>query len=342
MQRLYQLPQPTLAVVQGAAFGGALGLIACCDMAIGASDALFCLSEVRIGPAPAVISPFVVKAIGERATRRYALTAERFDGKRARELGLLAETYPASELDAALEQWVDNLLLNSPQALKACKDLLLEVGDGDFSADLRQTTEQAIARLRTSPEGQEGLSAFLKTHARPAGEEVMNRHIDTLLVANRGEIACRVMRTAKAMGLTTVAVHSAIDASARHAREADIRIDPGGAKPAESYLRIDKLIEAGKASGAQAIHRLRLPLGERRVRPRHRTGRADLPRPTRLRHRRHGQQVRRQGADGRSWRAAGTGLPRRSAGRGNLPCCRGKDRLPGVAPRPPPVAAARA
>mgnify|MGYP002714567225 CR=1 FL=1 len=82
----------------------------------------------------------------------------------------------------------------------------------------------------------------------------MNRHIDTLLVANRGEIACRVMRTAKAMGLTTVAVHSAIDASARHAREADIRIDLGGAKPAESYLRIDKLIEAAKASGAQAIH----------------------------------------------------------------------------------------
>ena len=162
MQRLHQLPQPTLAVVQGAAFGGALGLIACCDMAIGASDALFCLSEVRIGLAPAVISPFVVKAIGERAARRYSLTAERFDGTRARELGLLAETYPADELDAALQRWVDNLLLNSPQALRACKALLLEVGDGDYDAALRQTTEQAIARLRTSPEGQEGLSAFLE------------------------------------------------------------------------------------------------------------------------------------------------------------------------------------
>jgi len=82
----------------------------------------------------------------------------------------------------------------------------------------------------------------------------MSRPIDTLLVANRGEIACRVMRTAKAMGLTTVAVHSAIDATARHAREADIRIDLGGAKPADSYLRVDKLIEAARASGAQAIH----------------------------------------------------------------------------------------
>ena len=85
MYNLAKLKIPTLAVVQGAAFGGALGLISCCDMAIGADDAQFCLSEVRIGLAPAVISPFVVQAIGERATRRYALTAERFGGQRARE-----------------------------------------------------------------------------------------------------------------------------------------------------------------------------------------------------------------------------------------------------------------
>lgn len=170
MYALHRLKAPTLAVVQGAAFGGALGLISCCDMAIGAEDAQLCLSEVRIGLAPAVISPFVVKAIGERAARRYALTAERFDGERARELGLLAETYPAGELDAALERWVDNLLLNSPQALRACKALLLEVGDGDYDAALRQTTEQAIARLRTSPEGQEGLSAFLEKRT-PAWQE---------------------------------------------------------------------------------------------------------------------------------------------------------------------------
>src|SRR3990167_5499165 len=83
MHNLYQLKIPTLAVVQGAAFGGALGLISCCDMAIGTHDAQLCLSEVRIGLAPAVISPFVVQAIGERAARRYALTAERFSGQRA-------------------------------------------------------------------------------------------------------------------------------------------------------------------------------------------------------------------------------------------------------------------
>ena len=170
MHRLYELPQPTLAVVQGAAFGGALGLIACCDMAIGATDALFCLSEVRIGLAPAVISPYVVKAIGERATRRYALTAERFDGVRARELGLLAECHAAEALDAALDGWLDNLLLNSPQALRACKALLRRVGTGELDEPLRQATEQAIARLRVSPEGQEGLQAFLEKRT-PAWQE---------------------------------------------------------------------------------------------------------------------------------------------------------------------------
>lgn len=170
MYNLYHLPLPTLAVVQGAAFGGAVGLAACCDIAIGAEDALFSLSEVRIGLAPAVISPFVVKAIGERAARRYALSAERFNGPRARELGLLAECYPAAELDAALERWIAELQLNSPQAMKATKDLLGEVGSGELSPALRRHTESAIARLRVSQEGQEGLRAFLEKRS-PAWQE---------------------------------------------------------------------------------------------------------------------------------------------------------------------------
>ena len=170
MYNLYHLPLPTLAVVQGAAFGGAVGLAACCDIAIGAEDALFSLSEVRIGLAPAVISPFVVKAIGERAARRYALSAERFSGPRARELGLLAETYPAAELDAALERWIADLQLNSPQAMKATKDLLGEVGSAELSPALRRHTESAIARLRVSQEGQEGLRAFLEKRS-PAWQE---------------------------------------------------------------------------------------------------------------------------------------------------------------------------
>lgn len=162
MYNLYHLKLPTLAVVQGAAFGGALGLIACCDMAIGAHDAQLSLSEVRIGLAPAVISPFVVKAIGERATRRYAMTGERFSGERARELGLLSETYAAAELDDDLGSWIDNLLLNSPQAMRASKDLMREASSASLSPALRRYTENAIARIRVSPEGQEGLNAFLE------------------------------------------------------------------------------------------------------------------------------------------------------------------------------------
>ncbi|AOE85773.1 gamma-carboxygeranoyl-CoA hydratase [Pseudomonas sp. TCU-HL1] len=170
MYNLYHLKVPTLAVVQGAAFGGALGLISCCDMAIGAVDAQFSLSEVRIGLAPAVISPFVVQAIGERAARRYALTAERFSGERARELGLLAECYPAGELDEAVSSWTANLLQNSPQAMSVSKDLLREVGSGVLSPNLRRYTESAIARIRVSPEGQEGLRAFLEKR-KPSWQE---------------------------------------------------------------------------------------------------------------------------------------------------------------------------
>ena len=162
MYNLAKLKIPTLAVVQGAAFGGALGLISCCDMAIGADDAQFCLSEVRIGLAPAVISPFVVQAIGERAARRYALTAERFGGQRAREIGLLSESFPINELEQNVEQWIDNLLLNSPAAMRVSKDLLREVGNGALTPALRRYTENAIARIRVSPEGQEGLRAFLQ------------------------------------------------------------------------------------------------------------------------------------------------------------------------------------
>ena len=167
MYNLARLKIPTLAVVQGAAFGGALGLISCCDMAIAAEDAQFCLSEVRIGLAPAVISPFVVQAIGERAARRYALTAERFDGKQARQIGLIAECYPPADLEARTLTWIDNLLLNSPQAMRVSKELLREVGSGELTPALRRYCESAIARIRTSAEGQEGLRAFLQK--RPPG-----------------------------------------------------------------------------------------------------------------------------------------------------------------------------
>lgn len=161
MYSLHALPIPALAVVQGAAFGGAVGLVSCCDVALGTDDALFSLSEVRIGLAPAVISPFVVQAIGKRATRRYALTAERFTADEALALGLLCQCCPAHELDAHVEQWIDTLLLNSPQAMLSTKALLREVGSGVLRPELRRYTEECIARIRISDEGQEGLNAFL-------------------------------------------------------------------------------------------------------------------------------------------------------------------------------------
>lgn len=170
MTSLARLKVPTLAVVQGAAFGGALGLISCCDMAIGTDDSLYCLSEVRIGLLPAVISPWVTQAIGARAMRRYALTAERFDGHRARELGLLSECCPASQLQATLDEWVARLLQNGPGAMVATKALLQEVGLGEMTTSLRRYTEAAIARTRVSTEGQEGLGAFLEKR-RPSWRE---------------------------------------------------------------------------------------------------------------------------------------------------------------------------
>lgn len=170
MYNLHVLRIPTLAVVQGAAFGGALGLISCCDIAIGASDAQLCMSEVRIGLAPAVISPFVVQAIGERAARRYALTAERFSGERAQQLGLFAESYTPDTLEHEVQDWVDNLLLNSPLAIQTSKYLLHQVGSGVLTPELRRYTENAIARIRVSTEGQEGLNAFLQKR-KPSWQE---------------------------------------------------------------------------------------------------------------------------------------------------------------------------
>ncbi|TVP91932.1 MAG: gamma-carboxygeranoyl-CoA hydratase [Pseudomonadaceae bacterium] len=161
MANLYQMPIPTLAVVQGAAYGGALGLISCCDMAIGSVESQFCLSEVRIGLTPAVISPFVVKAMGERQARRYALTAEPFSGEQATAMGLLHAAYPAAELGQAVDNWSARLLSNSPAAMRATKGLLQEVKHGELTPALRRYTEAAIARIRVSPEGQEGLNAFL-------------------------------------------------------------------------------------------------------------------------------------------------------------------------------------
>lgn len=164
MQRLDELSKPTIALVQGAAFGGAVGLAACCDMVLAQPKTSFCLSEVKIGLIPAVISPYVVKAIGERQSRRYMLTAERFFADEALKLGLVHRI--VDDFEPALSEWLELLLNNSPQALNACKSLIANVGSRPIDDAVRRHTIEAIAEIRVSDEGQEGLGAFLEK--RPA------------------------------------------------------------------------------------------------------------------------------------------------------------------------------
>ncbi len=162
MQKLDNFPAPTLALVQGAAFGGAVGLVACCDIAIASDKASFCLSEVKIGLIPAVISPYVVRAMGERASRRYFLTAERFFAAEALHLGLLHQLVSDDELHGVSDAMVQTLLANSPAAVKAAKALIFTVANQPTTQALIDETSRRIAQIRVSSEGQEGLSAFLQ------------------------------------------------------------------------------------------------------------------------------------------------------------------------------------
>ncbi|MFE8071720.1 enoyl-CoA hydratase-related protein [Marinobacteraceae bacterium S3BR75-40.1] len=170
MHRLDTLPQPTVARVQGAAFGGALGLICCCDIAVATDNARFCLSEVRLGLSPAVISPYVIRAIGIRAARRYMLTAEVMDADNARRLQLVHEVQPEAQLDERIDQLVADLAAAGPQALHATKGLIARVDDAFPDDQLRNDTADLIARLRTAEEGQEGLTAFFEKR-QPAWRE---------------------------------------------------------------------------------------------------------------------------------------------------------------------------
>lgn len=162
MYKLNFMSKPTVARVQGAAFGGAVGLVSCCDFAIGSTQASFSLSEVKIGLAPATIAPYVVAAIGQRAARRYSLSGERFDAQTALELGLLHQMVDKDELDSALGTLLDTLLANSPQGMRIAKQLILEVDGKAIDDSVTRRTTEVIADLRASGEGQEGLAAFLE------------------------------------------------------------------------------------------------------------------------------------------------------------------------------------
>lgn len=167
MHTLNFLGKPTIARVNGAAYGGGVGLIACCDIAIGVSGAKFALSEVKLGLVPAVISPYVVAAIGARAARRAFITGEVFDAGHAQAIGLLHECVAPEELDAAVERSLHWLHKGGPVAQREAKRLALAMAGMDADTQQRIDSENAalIAHLRVSPEGQHGLAAFLDKRA---------------------------------------------------------------------------------------------------------------------------------------------------------------------------------
>jgi methylglutaconyl-CoA hydratase len=161
MYTLDRLGKPTIALVQGAAYGGGVGLVACCDIAIAAERATFSLSEVRLGLIPAVISPYVVEAMGARAARRYMLTGERFSAWEAHRLGLVHDVVAPRDLESKCRRVLDELLAGGPNAQRAAKDLIFDVAAHPLDDELRIETARRIADIRSSKEGREGISAFL-------------------------------------------------------------------------------------------------------------------------------------------------------------------------------------
>jgi methylglutaconyl-CoA hydratase len=162
LRTIYLCPKPVVAKVQGDCYAGGMGLIAACDIAVAAETVNFCLSEVKLGLIPATISPYVIKAIGEPAARRYFLTAERFSATEAHRIGLVHEVAKADALDAMVEQIVDALLSASPNAVKEAKRLVRDIAGMPLTDSLVADTAERIAGIRASVEGQEGVRSFLE------------------------------------------------------------------------------------------------------------------------------------------------------------------------------------
>jgi len=166
MSTLYHLNKPTIAEIRGASYGGAVGLIACCDIAIASEKSSYCLSEVKIGLIPAVISPYVVKAMGERQARRYFISAEVINSEQALKHDLVHEVVAAEALTTRVDDIIASLLNNGPKAMGISKALVQKVANEKLDDNLNHYTRDLIATVRVSEEGQEGLTAFLEK--RPA------------------------------------------------------------------------------------------------------------------------------------------------------------------------------
>ena len=158
---IYRCPVPVVGRVHGDCYAGGVGLAAVCDVLVAADAANFCLSEARLGLLPATISPYVIRALGEQAARRYFVTAERFDATQAAALGFVHEVCASDSLDAKVDEIVAALVANGPMALRACKALVQDVAGRPIEAALRDETARRIADIRASDEGREGVQSFL-------------------------------------------------------------------------------------------------------------------------------------------------------------------------------------
>jgi len=162
LRTIAECPKPTIARVQGDVYAGGMGLVAACDMAVSVDTAWYCLSEVKIGLIPATISPYVIRAMGARASQRYFLTAERFTAAEAHRIGFVHEVVTADALDAKVDELLKALTGASPAAVRACKTLLADVTGRAIDETLIAKTVDGIADIRASDEGREGVQAFLQ------------------------------------------------------------------------------------------------------------------------------------------------------------------------------------
>jgi methylglutaconyl-CoA hydratase len=158
---IWSCPVPVIGRVHGDAYAGGVGLAAVCDVLVAAEGAHFCLSEAKLGLLPATIGPYVVRALGEQASRRYFTTAERFDAARAHALGFVHELVPADALDAKVDEIVAAIVANGPASVRLCKKLVQDVAGRVVDEELRAETARRIADVRASTEGKEGVQSFL-------------------------------------------------------------------------------------------------------------------------------------------------------------------------------------